>query len=468
MIRKKKKETEVPVKKQESEYEKRNKKLNVQNPYQELLTVQDLLEDIDTPQLMLSNLEIVMLRYNSILNKLYKLYKARNENITSISFTLTLKTFWQFLREARVLSPAVSLASFDRQFYSCKYNRYNILFSYDEVREKMTKMKVKHFGSDQRKFEMMKIMDPALSDHNTQIQCSRIDYDNFDVSIKQVEEELESQSEIDEYSRKAREQSLNMKRKGFYIHNTNNPILFRNFVDGLIRMVYLREGKNSDELDKAVEKFMLYRIKPLCYSLVEKKKHLFSVGFQREEIMARAIISRFKLEENEELYEVFKEVSGLRVRDGDDVSMSVGRLINSMERAGHIKTINDGEEKDLLVKIVERYMDPDSTYTESRQRLLESKYLMVQDSLSLEIISNNTEKREEDARNQSVNISENILEEDGNIPKTELGSVYSMIEKGKEEVSGEEDDSSYLNYEEGNLDIGSSKFGIYYILFFRE
>lgn len=74
----------------------RNQVNEISNPYVKILRIDDLLATLPVHRrdLTRSNIEIVMLRYNTMFVNLYKMYKQRPENMTHYSFTMTSKVFW--------------------------------------------------------------------------------------------------------------------------------------------------------------------------------------------------------------------------------------------------------------------------------------------------------------------------------------------------------------------------------------
>jgi hypothetical protein len=95
-----------------SEFVKRNQVNEISNPYVKILRLDDLLDTLtkEKREITRSNIEIVMLRYNTMFVNLYKIYKENIANINHYSFTLKLRVFWQFLRDCRILTPGLSLA----------------------------------------------------------------------------------------------------------------------------------------------------------------------------------------------------------------------------------------------------------------------------------------------------------------------------------------------------------------------
>lgn len=282
------------------EFIKRNQVNEISNPYIKILRLDDLLDTVppEKRELTRSNIEIVMLRYNTMFVNLYKIYKERSSNITHYSFTLKLRNFWQFLRDARILTPELSLAQFNRSFYLNKYNRQNLHFDFNRLREKIKNLKLKYYGSSQRKMDVLLKLDVYLRNHFNKFQLSKIDYsrlvkisddldelqwgrapqDNFQNLLQQFDLDLKSSFESDLISDKINHDVDYMKRQMFSIHDIDNIILFRNFVDGFIRAVYLRNNFVFEKIDQEIEKTVIYRVRPLFYHLSammqksEKKK----------------------------------------------------------------------------------------------------------------------------------------------------------------------------------------------------
>lgn len=62
-----------------------------------------------------------------------------------------------------------------------------------------------------------------------------------------------------------------MNIPSFSKHSTDNIVLFRNFIDGFIRAVYLSNGSCFENIEKAIESTILYRVRPLFYYLSSQK-----------------------------------------------------------------------------------------------------------------------------------------------------------------------------------------------------
>lgn len=160
------------------EFIKRNQVNEISNPYVKILRVDDLLETLPffKRESTRSNIEIVMLRYNTMFVNLYKIYKERVSNVTHYSFTLKLRIFWQFLRDCRILTPELSLANFNRSFYLNKYNKEVLHFDFNSLREKIRDLKLKYYGESQRKMDVLLKLDVYLRNSFNKIVLSKIDY----------------------------------------------------------------------------------------------------------------------------------------------------------------------------------------------------------------------------------------------------------------------------------------------------
>ena len=103
-------------------------------------------------------MEIIGLRYNDILSGLYKNYKSIKEN-HMIHFGMTMKHFWKFMRDSRLLTPQVSLAQVNRLFHQNPANDFKISFDYETIKDKIVSLKNKHFHNDQEYFQELKSQD---------------------------------------------------------------------------------------------------------------------------------------------------------------------------------------------------------------------------------------------------------------------------------------------------------------------
>ena len=98
------------------------------NPYETMLDIADLLveEDEENAFNEIREVKNLLLRYHGSLKQWYRVYTAKQQTNSEESFALTFKMFWKMLRDARVLSPKVTIASFNRLFMQGNKNNFTL------------------------------------------------------------------------------------------------------------------------------------------------------------------------------------------------------------------------------------------------------------------------------------------------------------------------------------------------------
>lgn len=354
----------------EMEFNKRNLENQVLNPYLQLLRVDDLLEKVQNRSEVLGNLEISLLHHNSMLTDVFKEYKALRTNITEISCTMTLRSFWTFLRTARILSPSLSLAVFDRYFYENPHNKFVLHYDFKDLRNKMKNLKLTHYSSNPRKLDVLKKLDVYMRNDDVKLTLQKLDYGStFAKSVDRVDEDQKAQFEEDPLEKTIQTQMQQMQIKPFNIHDPNNLIQFRNFIDGIIRAVYIRENFKFDNIGEDLErKYIKHRIEPIVYH----KKHMLEKVFaSEEEDKLRQFIQDYKIEEMPTMKELFKKHLATKTVFNEDVEIlisNVEALRLLLQSGGMVK---DENENVKFFKVVERYFDPDSSYIELLTKKIE-------------------------------------------------------------------------------------------------
>lgn len=131
------------------DFMKRNEVNQITNPYVKLLRLDDLLELVEDEkerESILSTIEIVMMRYNPLLQSVFQLCKFDPENHSERSFSLKLKIFWRFLRKSKILTPGLTLSQFNKMFYSQEFNEFKLRFQFSDLRERVRDLKLDKFS----------------------------------------------------------------------------------------------------------------------------------------------------------------------------------------------------------------------------------------------------------------------------------------------------------------------------------
>lgn len=453
--RNKKKKPKKDVEKEKSKrahtaFKKRNQVNEISNPYVKILRVDDLLASFQgrRKEKILSNLEIVMLRYNRMFVELYKRYRKREENITHYSFTMKQKVFWKFLRKSKLLTPTLTLAKFNNEYFKNAFNQYEMHFNYDKLREKIKNLKLKYFGDVERKMDMLKKLDVYLRNHYVKVENPKIDYNNFEKSLEDIQVMAEDMYEKDLLAEKAHHNIEYMDRKKFSIHDPDNVVLFRNFIDGIIRAIYIRENESFVNIDSAIEKYVIYRIRPLVF----EGKEMFDCPFTKEqEEKLEHLMIYFKVDEDEELAGIYERNIKLRALgcyDSSNNLMDVKGMHDLLKRAG---VLNGEEDRLLLFDIVERNMDPDSTYMQARKDYLVRLPILLgdEDSIDLKSDFNDNSHIFRDSKlmtkNNSVSNGEiDKMEQNNSIEDDHSGASIHQNEDGEDESNNENNEQDEL------------------------
>jgi hypothetical protein len=435
----------------EQEFAKRNLENQVLNPYLQLLRVDDLLETVQDKDEVLSNLEISLLHHNSTLMDIFKEYKAFRSNINELSCTMTLKSMWQFLRNSRIQSPVLSLANFNRYFYENPHNIYDMHYDFKDLRTKVKKLKLAHYSSNPRKLEVLKKLDVYIRKDDVQFTFKKLDYDNFEWSLKEVDEHHWAQLEEDQHEKALSEQMAGMNIKKFSIHDPLNVVHFRNFIDGLIRAIYIRENFSFANIgDDLSKKYMKMRIEPIVHNknfIIDKP-----YGAEEEEKLA-GFIDDYLLLSDENLKTIFRKNLSLRCSQTDDIEQQMSDVASLHAFLTRAKLIRDSTDEIKFFRVAERYFDPDSSYIELLVKKIElDRHFNRMQSLELAGASQYAESMELDISQASRELmskrthqaSPPVLDDPKNLPNTlmlsnaDIGFTNIEEEDSKAEKPGTE------------------------------
>jgi len=190
----------------------------------------------------------MLLRHNPSLKKIYKHYITvknpqrendeffDNENILGLNF----HKFWVFIRELKIMSPHLTISLINRLFYQGIKNRYELTVPIEELKKKINMLKE---ASDTNNF-------PTLDTNELFV----MDYTNKCLENKQLDEKIMT--------------NIN-------IHDGGRVILYRHFVDLIVRVALLKYGE-LNELHRSVEKLIVQKIETL---MENKKKKTKEVSF---------------------------------------------------------------------------------------------------------------------------------------------------------------------------------------------
>ena len=363
---------------------------------------------------------------------------------------MTLRSMWRFLREARIMSPSLSLAAFDRFFYSNACNRFNLRFDFNDLRRAVADLKTDHFAQNPRKLDVLKKLDAYLRNREVVLRLPRLDYGAaFSDSLEAARLQQLAQLEEDQASRTVKEQTAQMQVPAFNEHGQSNPIQFRNFIDGLIRAVCIRENMRFASIGEVLEKrYVKFRFEQLGRG---KQSLLGKTYAHDEEERLRGFVMDNDVEGMPALRELFcrhpaSRVSSFSPADADSRVSNVGQLRKLLKVAGMLQSRQD-ELK--FLSVVERHFDPDSSYMESYLKRIElQKHLPRTQSLDLGGVSMLGESMELD-QSQNRTPKHGDMYDGGD--QKYLSSVVSPVAKPLEAAQNQKFDYDLIEEEDSHF-----------------
>jgi len=115
----------------------RSKEVEV-NLYNKIIDVSDLFadeEDEVLAQTEMREINKLLLRYHIKLKAWYRHYVEKQPSFPEESFSLALKMFWKMFRDARILSPAITISSFNRLFLQGPKNTFDLHTSLGDLKK---------------------------------------------------------------------------------------------------------------------------------------------------------------------------------------------------------------------------------------------------------------------------------------------------------------------------------------------
>lgn len=389
----------------EQEFQKRNLENQVLNPYLQLLRVDDLLQTVRDKDEVLSQLQISLLHHNSTLMDVFKEYKAMRSNVNDLACTMTLESMWQFIRNSRIQSPVLSLANFDRYFYANPHNIFAMSYDFKDLRNKIKNLKLSNYQNNPRKLDVLKKLDVYIRNEEVTLTFEKLDYDNFDLSLKQVEFHHLKQFEEDQQEKVILDQMDYMNVKKFNVHDPQNIIQFRNFIDGLIRAIYIREDFNFENIgDDLSRKYIKLRIEPI----VLNKNYIFDKPFASEvEELLKRFLQDYLIMNNQDVIGLFKKHLSNKLTFEVDVKQEVSDVRGLRELLQKANLIVTNQDELNFFKVVERYFDPDSSYLELLIKRVElNKHFNRMQTLELGGMSQHAESLEIDLSQHSPGLND--------------------------------------------------------------
>ncbi|KAL4464624.1 hypothetical protein ABPG74_011185 [Tetrahymena malaccensis] len=318
------------------------------NPYIYLVDFFDMTQGIEEGVLQIhQNIQTMLLRHNSDLRNWYKIYSNNHENtIGEDAFSMDMLAFWKMMKEAKVTDQTVTLASINRLFYQGVKNRYTINSQEQQIQKQIEIAKKLGRPLTQEELRDIVLLDLIISKTSSE--------DKLDYSKLGEQEEKSAQDESQLY---------------LYlvdVHDSKRAILYRHFVELIVRMSYLKYG-DIQNVHRSLEKFIQSKIAPIFES-----KKLPSKSFNNlEDTDSGAQKKKVLVETYQDL---FKNIYNSLAQDNKNPKY--GMIDKTIKFKDILKYLQDCElvqndqEKKLLMQIFEKTFDPTSTvqYVDQMQK----------------------------------------------------------------------------------------------------
>lgn len=310
------------------------------NPFKNLLDISDLTayeEDEDKAEKEVQNL---LLKYNSNMMNWYKRYSTQVEaKEKEESFTMVIKQFWRFLRDARIISYKLSIANVDRLFLQGPKNNFKIASSNADT---ATTVEQSYYNKSSRPFT------PAVPP-------------NLDISniLSQQDQETLSDEE---------EALLELELED--AHNKDRPILVRQFMEALVRVAWLKYSNGGNlKLENVKMNDEIYVERPqsqigsALYMLFNERLIPFAGNKTcktiEEEIDMEEGLSAITSNVAEELFIRYAKTDrGFITKK--DITIEVKSVVKMLRDTHVIPKYKSIQE---VLEIIEKYHDPEFTYT---------------------------------------------------------------------------------------------------------
>jgi len=300
------------------------------NPYDTMIDVSDIicleqLENLSQPTAVLeyvrkyeripTAINKFLLQYNSSLKKWYKYY-SREIDCPEIEegFMLVSSQLWRLFRDTKVFSLKFSLAEFNRVYKQGKCSEFSL--KYDHL-----------LGLDK---EIIPITSKEIiKEHKDSIDCSNITPNEVPIMHEEnlIEEGFSDESDV---------------------HYSMRPILFRHFVEAIVRASFVYYQDSDASLKDKLEWFLKEKLVPRLDEVIPKdssqQSPIPSLSFKYDKLLESV---------KKELFEVFKFYSLNTNEKVFDYTISVNSFI---EMAA--KVLDELKMKKIdLIGLVERDYD---------------------------------------------------------------------------------------------------------------
>ncbi|CAK59186.1 unnamed protein product (macronuclear) [Paramecium tetraurelia] len=202
------------------------------NPYSYMIDFSDLYKGLQLDsQLIDQNVQTMLLRHNYTLKTHYKFFANKFESMLyEDTFSLSLEGFWKIARDAKLLNQNYSLAELNRNFLQGSKNNYRL--KYDRLELNVEIDVLSRQGSNINLQELNDLFHQQMAFDC--ISTEKINYQDFQLK------------------------DVTFKKKVEDIHDPRRCILFRHFIELIVRLSYLKYG-NLVDLHRAIERVIIKR-----------------------------------------------------------------------------------------------------------------------------------------------------------------------------------------------------------------
>lgn len=314
-----------------------------QNPFVSLLDLSDLINLEENPKKAEKEVQKLMLKYNSEMKSWYNTYSSNFEyKEKEEAFTMTSRQFWRFLRDCKVVSHKVTISSVNRLFLQGKKNNFKLdanIVEPQAVDNSISKLSRPHT--------------PTL---------------NLDISnIPQEYEELESSDEENGLM------DLDLED----LHNSERPILMRQFMEGLVRVAFLKYGNGyiqglpNERVPGAEDEVYIEKPKSILGISIYKlfQERLLPYGAKRtcktpeEEVAYDQGLEIIQRSVAEDIFTRYCRRNRGYYNGKKDQVMEIRDFMRIMIDTSIIPTLI--KENDFL-RMVEKYHDTEDTFTQNK------------------------------------------------------------------------------------------------------
>jgi hypothetical protein len=326
------------------------------NPYADLLDISDLLQLENDPAKTEREVQKILLKHNSQIKEWYARYSEKAEAAQKEeTFTMTASQLWRFLRDGEVTSYKVSLASINRLFFKGKKNLFQIS---NKIADAPLDSSV---GKASRPFTPARgsgIFTPAMTIPSV-------------LELSQINKVAENAEDADYLT----DEEVFGETEPFDVHNSEQPVLFRQFAEAIVRVAYLKYARGQmlvledERLQAGNEEFYVERSKTqlgiALYKLLNER--LVPLIGQHT---ARSAEEDMRMAEAQELLD--KSVVGdvFTKYAWNNRSTLNGRLDQTIQVKGVVQLLVDSKalpgliDRQGLLSLIEKYHDPEERVTE--------------------------------------------------------------------------------------------------------